>query len=699
MKGCDTLTNKIIQNEIQKFCSNVDAEKWRNFVVEYEKIGDHPIYGGKHSGSDAEHEGAKFIAEQLKSIGVPKVEIIETPTTRYQFNDSTLTVVSEGIEPMEIKPYGYRSGGTAPEGITAELVDAGTATEDEYEKLDVKDKIVLFKGMDGALSIGNILPQIEETLLNKPAAILIYTEDDILNDDTIRVQTPLTTIHIPVVGISVNHAKYLKSLLSGGSVSVNLTVDADYIPDGGVTYNVLGEIPGKYSEEKILFSSHLDHFFRCLQDNMASCAAVLGIGEAIIKSGRQPNRSILLAFNGSHECGIIDSKHPYITGAYGVVQAKGSEWKNKVIADINFEYAALSLDKIVAVSSVGNANNLFDYLEYAPDLTGGFKEKIKGTGSELYYGLSWCDGIAYCTAGIPSYTNDILTEQMEGTSIYCGRDHSQDDNWEVFSVDALRDSIRYYGGFGVYLDCLPYAEYDFTDHSRRMHEETQFDELDKEGLKTGKMRATLKNLESSSAALMQKVKEKNAEFLQMMENGVGESVIQQTFDQAHVYNEKILKLFDYMQRNIEGLSPADFIVSRSGKYLMNVSLLCEAEEALTNGDLESAKQKLMEVDLASVSYSYSKEVVDLMHNLAIGSKFADRRTWARGRELKCASHFELMKGLKTKIESGNKDCKAELKLVKKANRKEMISFIIELKKEFKVIRKAIDQINEIKNMF
>lgn len=692
----DSLICKTLKNNIDIFCDNADAEKWTEFVRDYARIGDSQLYGGKHGGSDAEHEGARYIAGRLREIGIPKVELVETPATRYQFDDADLKVLSEK-DPMEIKPYGYRSPGTGKEGITGQLIDAGTATRDELAAMDIKGKIAMFQGMD-VLEAGNLIAQMEECIANGAKALLVYSTEEILNEDTIRIQTPMNKSPVSIAGISLRHANYLKGLLSKGPVEVNLAVDSDYTPDSGVTYNVLGEIPGTVSEEKIVFSAHLDHFFRCLQDNIASCAALLGIAEAMIKSGYKPRRSILFAFHGSHECALIDSKYPYISGSYETVQQKLPQWKGKVIADINFEYAALELEALTAVSSIGNEVNLFRYLDYSPELTGGFQRKDKGTGAEQYYGLSWCDGISYCTSGIPVYTNDIISEQLEGKSPYIGRDHSNFDDWGSYSIDALRDSIRFYGGFGIYLDSLPYVEIDFSSQSRRMHAETEFDSLDEEGMKTAKMRTTLKVLEETSGKLLKAFQHKNQEYLENLDEGLDLSRQKEVFDRARKANEQVLHIFDYFQSKIDGIAPSDFLISRSGKYLMNVALLGEAEDALKNGDGKAAKDKLMEVDMAGISYYFSESTAERMCRQVCGKEYYARRSWARGRELNCQTLYPLMVSLKRKNDSDRKDFQEEIKMVKKATRGEMLRFIFELKKEFRVIKKAVKKINGTRSL-
>ena len=66
---------KTLKQNIERYCSKVDTDRWTEFVRDYSAIGDSLIYGGKHGGSDAEHAGAEYIAQQLRSIGVEKVEI------------------------------------------------------------------------------------------------------------------------------------------------------------------------------------------------------------------------------------------------------------------------------------------------------------------------------------------------------------------------------------------------------------------------------------------------------------------------------------------------------------------------------------------------------------------------------------------------------------------------------------------------
>lgn len=63
-----------IQNKINSFCASVNSGYQMDFAKNYSIIGDHELYGGKHAGSKAEHEGSRIIAEELIRLGLKNVE-------------------------------------------------------------------------------------------------------------------------------------------------------------------------------------------------------------------------------------------------------------------------------------------------------------------------------------------------------------------------------------------------------------------------------------------------------------------------------------------------------------------------------------------------------------------------------------------------------------------------------------------------
>lgn len=103
-----------------------------DFTVSYAKIGDSDLYGGKHCGSDAEHEGAEYIRRTLEDIGI-HAELLPFQTTRFQFNDASIRIPGQ----EDIKPYACLSVGTDESGIDGAVVDVGEGFADFYAKNDI----------------------------------------------------------------------------------------------------------------------------------------------------------------------------------------------------------------------------------------------------------------------------------------------------------------------------------------------------------------------------------------------------------------------------------------------------------------------------------------------------------------------------------------------------------------------------------
>ncbi len=686
------MKNRILEQDIEKYCKALDIGYQVEFVREYSKIGDNYLYGGKHCGSDAEHAGSEAIAKELKKIGVPKVDLIPCETSRYQFNDASLKIAGED---RVIKPYGYVSPGTGKDLLKAQLIDIGKATREECEHADIEGKIVLFAAM-GTLEGANLAGQMEEAVGNGAAAIIIYAVEDVLNEDTIRVQPPNIISPVPIVGICRRDADYLLKKLGSGGVEVELTVDAEFVPDGGTTYNVVGEIPGRYSDEKIIYTAHLDHYFRCLQDNISSCSTLLGIAKAMVDSGYRPNRSIVFAFHGSHETGGQDTRYPYIFGSYKLTQQKTEEWTGKAVVNINFEYTALRQSKFQMLAYMGSNITVSSYFDYAPELVGGFDKKVPDAPQGEYYMLSWSDSISYLTAGIPAIANDPITEQLyEGKGPYVGRDHSNHDDWDVFDEKALEDNSRMYGGLGIYIDSFPYVIMDFTEQTNRIRNEVDREFLEELGISTDKYLAGIDAFEREAVRVREYGAMQNGKYIEAVNSGLDDIEKRALFDEGRIFNEKMLAAYDAIAKGLDKINAEDFLCLATVKYAENVRRLEEAAELLRKDDGEKAlDENLAAVDLYQSSYFFSRHIVDHMRDQICSPKYADRRTWAVGRELHVSTGYDVVETYKKEKVKG-KGFGETIALIEDAAKQE-ISFIADaMKNERDVLEKARKELERI----
>ena len=330
----DKYTNTLspeITSAIDKITEHLKTDEMESyleeFTVNYSGIGDSSLYGGKHCGSDAEHQGAQYIYDELKNIGI-KAEMLPFESARFQFNDASIII--EGEE--AVKPYVCLSIGTDKDGVTGELIDAGKGYKAFYEENDVKGKIVLIEtkeDFEDGTTEGMF--QMMEAQRYGAAAVVIYTNENIYDENTIRATYGIFKLEIPVVTVSYKDAKTLKN---HAGEPVVLIADAEFDKDGGTSYEVIGEIPGR-TDERIIYSAHYDHFFRGIQDNVSAAGTLLAIAKALKKSGYTPNRTITFVFSGSHEIGNMESGAPDLLGVWELLNNLKKEWKGKIFADIN----------------------------------------------------------------------------------------------------------------------------------------------------------------------------------------------------------------------------------------------------------------------------------------------------------------------------------------------------------------------------
>ena len=422
----------------------------KSFVEDYIAIGDSPVYGGKHCGSDAEKQGAQMIYDTLQKFGI-KAERLPFASTRFQFNDAD--IFYDG-QTRSIKPYACMTVPTPKEGLTGTLVDVHDGHRSFYEETDVSGKIALIETKesfeDGTLA--GVL-QMKEAAKNGAAAIILYTNEYILNEHTIRATYSAFGPDIPYVTISSADAELLKAeMAENPGFSVTLAVDTEFVPGGGTSYDVIGEIEGR-TDERIIYSAHFDHFFRCVQDNVTAVATLLGIAKELKESGYQPERTITFVFSGSHEIGPVNTAAPDLLGAWELLSALKPEWEGKILYDINFEYTALASKTLRGMTSYEMKGMYEDFLEYMPLAMEGLGTVQKKVSLENYYLLTWCDACPFIMKGIPVFMNDSVSEQIyEMISPYLGRDHSNVDNMEVYSSDAHVSNTLWFGCLGVFLD-------------------------------------------------------------------------------------------------------------------------------------------------------------------------------------------------------------------------------------------------------
>lgn len=614
--------------------SRFDMENYlEDFTRRYARIGDNKYYGGKHCGSDAEREGSRVIYEELKNLGLD-AEMIPFRTTRFQFNDASITFDGQ-MEP--IRPYACLSYPTPLDGITAQIIDGKTGDKEFYKRNKVKGKIVILE-TDEDLDEGTTLItlQMYEAQKNGAAAIIVYTRSNVIDGETVRATPSNFEIKIPVVSVGYNAADLLLAKAKSDKLfTITLKVDCEFAIEGGETLEVIGEIKGR-TDERIIFSSHLDHFFRCVQDNITAVATCLGIARVIKESGYQPMRTINFVFSGSHEIGRINSATPDLQGAWELIENLHPEWQGHVIADINFEYTGMEMELLRGAASYEGMGPYFDFIRYMPEKMPGYsgilkEEDIPVSHLEAHAFLAWCDACPLILKGITCYGNDAVSEQMlePPTSPYVGRDHSNHDDFSIYSAKAHATNTDWFGALGIYLDSKLLAERDFSYRASGMaflDEEKDLLEVENE-LDLTEYNKAFKEFKMKGEEVTKLIVEANDN------HNISEK-------EAIPINRKMMALQRALADGTEGLftsTPTMLIIphhvymEKDGAFLQAFDMI-ETEGRKPKVFKKAYEEFLAPVDLVGMGDRFSDEIINKIRDCIL----TENQTWNKG---KCRSVY------------------------------------------------------------
>ncbi len=669
-----------MNTSIKRFIETADSSFGYKIALELTKpeLFNSPL-GGRQSGSEAEHRTANFLVEKMKSIGLTNVRKEGFSADLWQFNGSTLTVRVPDTE-LTLSPYAYATGGTSAEGITAELVCAGRGTLDDYKGLDVKDKIVLID-IDMYNDWEIAYPTLEAELHGAAAVISSSTGGyGRCSNDAYNIQNAACRLSIPSVNISVNDSDKLKKLLKNGPVEVNLKVD-NIVAEGGTSYNIVGEIPGK-TDEIIIIGDHYDTHFWGFQDDSAGVALVFCIADTLIKSGYKPEKTLLFVLHGAEEWGAIGTHYDWAIGAWKQINHVHPEWQGKALAFLNFEHPAHTiLDPDYYIDS---APELFSMLrrfrKHAPDPYTLYPEGFSETD---YHISSWTDSYSYNQAGIPSTCNARGSKTFpKEQDFYLQKYHTQFDDPSTWEEDVFRYNLEYFGTLVIRMDNSPFLELDFSQQAARMTESIRAAAFKYAGVDSEALLLAAEKLKNAGSGLFKKAAAINDYYLNSSE--LTEEQKKQIKDAAYKANRQILDIFRDIQDSLYKLDWNDVPIIPHAQAQKNLELLAEALVRLKAGDAEYVVNEIIkEIDCHWYSLFFSREVVQYHIDQISGDENRDKLFWGKDQIQHTADLWETVKSLKSRVNQPEADFDIEIRTLMQEleNQKKYMTEIIPMEIE------------------
>src|SRR5437870_6590789 len=275
----------------------------------------------RQRGSQGFHAAAELVAERVRAYGLSNVEIFEFPADGKIFYgtqrsrpawDAELGELSElrhrglpskdrkipaeGEQTIRLCDYASEPVVLAEDSesaeVTADLVDVGEGTkESDYAGKDVKGRIVLVSAQPGAvedLAVGKLGAVGSVSYAQNQKSGWWGEDENLIRWGHLETFSPNKTFGFMV---SLKTARGLRERLhKGDKITLEAVVKAGQHP--GNYEVVTATIPGaegKFKEQEIAFSCHLDHQRPGANDNASGCVTILEVArtlQKLIKEGR-----------------------------------------------------------------------------------------------------------------------------------------------------------------------------------------------------------------------------------------------------------------------------------------------------------------------------------------------------------------------------------------------------------------------------
>jgi len=279
-----------------------DPELWRDFAALCN-------FGGRLSGSDSERRALAFLRERgAQASGVP-CRAVPVPYQGWRVRNASL-VLADGSTAV-CHPL-VRSVSTPATGLTAEVVDLGRGTPEEFaaHRDELAGRIALVRH-ELMFAAGTIHRRRKVMMAREVGAVGFLIAGPLPGACVAGSSGRDGADGIPAAGIAPETASRLARTRAGWP-RATLTIDAEEGP--AETQTLLFDVPGR-SDEWVVLSAHVDghDLAESAIDNASGVAAALAVTRAVAGYIAPLRRGLRLAFFSVEEWALIGSAQ-YVAG-------------------------------------------------------------------------------------------------------------------------------------------------------------------------------------------------------------------------------------------------------------------------------------------------------------------------------------------------------------------------------------------------
>jgi hypothetical protein len=422
--------------------------------------------GEKWSGTTEEEKQHEYINKICKEFNIPinfyeadayiSYPVIEPP--RKPNKEPVLDIIQP--ENKTIIGIGLAfSGSTPPAGIEGELVFVGAGEPEDYEKINVKDKIVL-------IELGGFFRGEKVYFAERNGAIgqvhINYLPYQQTGNATMVYGGPTTKTYSnlpnnPIMNIQGEEGEYLKKLLEKDKVYVRMNVEC-WRGWKKVKIPVVTVYGYENSEKYVMVYGHTDTWFDGATDNVASNSLMLEMAKILQKNKKYLRRSVKFAFWPCHSTGMY-------SGSTWFVDNFWDDIKENLIALLNMD--GIGAKGATDYKSVVHPELFKEHSAILNQLIGNAEVKIKGGGKS--------GDDSFRGAGIPVINDTVILPKSEREKLKYGNNwwwHTKHDTKDKLDLEGFSISpLKIYLAMIINLCNSQIFPFEFITTGNILHEE------------------------------------------------------------------------------------------------------------------------------------------------------------------------------------------------------------------------------------
>ena len=409
--------------------------------------------GERLSGTAEMKKATEYIRSRLEENGV-EARIDHFPMYQSYPKDAHLVLLSPEERKIEARPVCHIDS-TPEGGIDGELIYLGSGRYEDYEGIDVKDKIVLTN-----MNWSPGRPEKARIAWEMGAKALIImnwgeSDRDLIQMGAVKAQwgnpTPETVkdiVRLTVISVSRKDGEYLASLCEKAKGQVRVHLDAAATREWITADQPVGFLKGKRDDKYVLVGSHVDAWGKSAICNASGNALNLEMARIFAKYKDELDGSLVFAFWDGHEIAEGGGSTWYADNYWG-------DMTQRCVGYVNIDNLAIKGTTIPGVEGQPELKEmLMEAIKTVFGEEGVWHRAYKGGGDSSFFGI----GVPYS-----SFATEYTEEKLEelNYAFYSPWLHTDDDTVDKIDKELMKKHVEYFICITEKLLNSPVFPYDF----------------------------------------------------------------------------------------------------------------------------------------------------------------------------------------------------------------------------------------------